>query len=724
MVEIRTPRLSPTVRPAGQVSTATASSLYEAGSAVQGVADKFSRYYEEKAAEEAELIWTQAEVDWARRFKEGAKTAKDGFTGKTMEEYDAYVADAMKTVPLRQVGNMEHNFSKYRIGLEAKALEAEAAARARARAAAKAKIRDNRGHAMLEDSSYVTFRRLSDGLPDEEKRFLLDIWKTSVLNSNDPTAIETFRRIVDDGDEFDYLLTPKEKQGVLIAIDGAQKSFAKTAIKEHEAIIDEALKQSFLTGDFSTAEYLADEMANDPALMGLGDKLADKVRENIKLKEKVHAIGNMSLEEIAQETARRAAAITDDEVKPGEAENYTDWVAALDNHKNALKNPVDYASRRNPHVRRLEIEAAQAGDDPRTPANERAVATERYFDALNEQFDLWGLPAKNRRYLRPDEAQKIASSLNAMESGMTGPTGEAMLAVWGDARTQILKELVAGGLNNFSSFQIWRYDSPQIADIMARAKNADHEENAKRYSSKTSDSDYTSLRDKFYKTLAEYEIAFGAGRGSDAQNFIQSMTDTAFKAYVNYVVAEKGTMSPEDFIKLAYPEKTLVEPNAIMILPDNVDPDMVNRKTEILLENALTDLVQNISEELRDRIAVEENREIDDNLMALFLQNGKGTFILNDDHTGVRLAYNLNGLLVPLNPEFTFQELNLYYQERTTSSELTGKIIPVYRGLDDPNLRKDVEAGKITSTTRIKVGDKEITYTPPAKGADYRKAFQ
>lgn len=711
MVEIRTPRLSPTVRPAGQASTATASSLYEAGSAVQGVADKFSRYYEEKAAEEAELIWTQAEVDWARRFKEGAKTAKDGFTGKTMEEYDAYVADAMKTVPLRQVGNMEHNFSKYRIGLEAKALEAEAAARERARAAAKAKIRENLGHALLEDPTHDNFVRFSSGQDENTQKFLFGLYADSTLNSGDRFAVEDFNSLLVDQSSYDYLITPEQELNLRKGIGKAEDAFARQDAITIGKMIDDAAANAANTGTADIEEAKAiieasylDETTKMAALAELDDRAAFG-EATFDIRDQPVSTSMEVLDTM------RATASSDADWR-----NVGIYGDAIEKHQAAMvKDMAGYVSMTDRNIAALESAAfAQTGDM-------QAEGFNYYKSAMDAKYDRMGVPEAQRRYLSKARAGGMVATFNGMENGLTGPILENHLSQWGDAKPQIMSELVAEGLNNFVSWQLWRYDDPVLNKMAAEAKNADMGQ----IKDALTPDGYTQLKEDVYgnPTVQEYIVAFGAGRPPEADRFIRNMVESAIDMFAVHQV-KNGTTSFDDFLKRAFSEKTLVEPNAIMILPDGVDSDMVNRETEFLLRNALTDLVPNISEELRDRIAVEENREIDDTVMALLLQNGRGTFILNDDGTGVRLAYNLNGLIVPLNPEFTFQELNLYSREHTAISGVTGKIIPAYRGVDDPNLRKDVEAGKITSTTRIKVGDKEIIYTPPAKGADYRKAFQ
>lgn len=231
MVDIYTPRAAPTPRAAGQVSRQPAQDLYRAGAAVQGVADQFSTYYEEKAADAAELVWTQAQVDLTRDFKERAKTAKDGFTQETLDNFDTYVEDAMTRIPPRQTDNMTQAFAKRRITLEGEALAKEAEARAVARAKQRAEIKNNRhtnaleliegGFDPAEVFNVLRFSATGDVLKDEDQLALLEVITDNALMTGDRDGLNSLKTAMVEDNKYHEFTTAEQRVAVQGEIDRA-----------------------------------------------------------------------------------------------------------------------------------------------------------------------------------------------------------------------------------------------------------------------------------------------------------------------------------------------------------------------------------------------------------------------------------------------------------------------------------------------------------------------
>jgi len=660
MVEIITPKIAPTVRPAGQVSLAPARDLKAAGAAMQGVADKFSAYYEEKASEEAELIWTQAQVDIARSFKEGSKTAGNGFTGATLKEYDAYVERTMQTVPLRQVDNMNHNFAKYRIQLEAKALEREAAARAAARAAAQAKIAENRGHAMLEDPTFENYQRLSDGLPEGERKRLFGIWSSTVMLEGDRFAHESLKGLVEDADTFKGIMSPAEEIKFRKSMKSAENRFAVEDEQATKKMLSDALAVAAHTGeaDTSVVEDFIAESYMDEATQS---EYTKQLEETIPFAEATFDIRSQPI----SESKTYLEGITAEANTAEEFKRVGMYQAALTTHMEALdKDAAGYVHALDPRMADMLADMDKIVD----PAAKQA-ALEAYSAGMDLKYTELGIAEDAPRPLLPNgRAEAIVEDFNTKENGLTGLEASAFVESWGAEKKRVMQELLSADLSPFVAAQIWRSEDNLVVDMIARAKNADRQTVADSYNAAMgSKSESTDLRTEIFNGTEEYAEAFMAGRGPDAGRFIRSLQDTAFATYMTHKV-ENGDMTVEAFLGRMFAEPIVVSDHAALIVPAGTDTAVVASKTNRLIADASDALVPFISEETRNAVSSFMNQDVDDEVMAIILHS-QGRFILNDTGDGVELSANLHGVSVPLGVEFSFTDLKALYPHMPIAPE-------------------------------------------------------
>ena len=645
MVEIRTPTLAPGARPAERISTGQASGLYQAGASMQKVADQFSQYHEEKAADAADLIWAKAQADWGRRFNEGARTATDGFTGSTLQEYDAYVDEVLPTVPERQVENMQHMFAKYRIGLEAKALEVEAAKRAEARAKARAEAQRLRELALLEEPSFANYQAISDGLKDENRRQLLGVYANAVLNGDDDMAVADFRGLLEDTDTFDQLLTADQKLDLMNGIDKYEAASAREDEALIQVMIEDATAVAANTGKRQTNDILD---AIEFSAMTDADKATyrQKVADSVLFAQDTFDIRQQPPVESAAylEDLRKEASTADDFKRVG---IYAD---ALSKHQDALRKDQAGYVQATGFATEDFFKEAMSAEDP--AAKQEAFGA--YVARMDDQYLRLGIPEGQRTYLPVGYAENMASEMNTQENGLTGVQLDQFVQSWGDNADQITQELIANGLNDFVSAQLWRPYDPLLNEMLAFAKGADMGDVKTSYEAKGEKR--ADLESNFHSAVEEYSRAFTAGRGPDAQRFMSSMAQVAIDTYMVHK-NNGGTMSEDEFLGRMFKEQVLVDPVVTMIVPEGMDPRKITAQTYALLADADDRLVPLMDQEMVSRIAAQENVEVDTEVMAAVIRSN-GTFVLNDAGDGVRLAYNMNGMTVMLTPEFTFSELN------------------------------------------------------------------
>ncbi len=130
MVEFVTPRITPTARAAGQVSSAGSQAINRLAGAAQGAANTFSDFYEKEAAIQGEQLLAEVQEEWSRTYNERAKTAGNGFTKGILNDYDQFVADKLAqqqtdaeargqaNVPERKRDEVDLAVRKYRLTLE------------------------------------------------------------------------------------------------------------------------------------------------------------------------------------------------------------------------------------------------------------------------------------------------------------------------------------------------------------------------------------------------------------------------------------------------------------------------------------------------------------------------------------------------------------------------------------------------------------------------------
>ena len=499
MVEIRTPRLAPAARPAEQVSTATATELGRLGGAMQNVADRYTAYYEEKAADNADLIWAQTQADWSRKFNETSPKAGEGYALSTLQDYDSYVDQVLPTVPMRQQENMQHMFAKYRINLEAKSLEVEAAARARKRAEDKAEARRLRGLAMLEEPTFANYQLLSDGLKDAERLNLLGVYAEAVLSSKDEFAVENFRGLLEDTDTFDGLLSADQKLGIMEGIDRVEAEQAREDADRIDQLIADATAHAANTG-----EDHSDLILEDIEYSRLDDETKAAARktvaDSVQFAQDTYNIRRQPMGE-SVEYLRELR---------NNASTEADWsrVAIYEKartaHAEAMrKDQAGYIIGTNEDTKRV-FELVQESSSP--------VVRRSFVNMMNMLYDRLGVPEAQRTYLPKATAEAMVANFNENATGLTGPQIDQYLNTWGEMSGQIEAELIAADLNDYVAAQLWRPYDPMLNEILANTKAADLDEVKARFTSEDTTA-YNTLETDIFSKLEDYHNAFTAGRG-------------------------------------------------------------------------------------------------------------------------------------------------------------------------------------------------------------------
>lgn len=649
MVEIRTPSRAPVARAAGQVSTADAATLRQLGGSMQGVADQYSAYYEQKAADNAELIWAQSQADWSRKFSESAPKAGEGYASATLKDYDAYVEGVLPDVPTRQQENMQHMFAQYRINLEAKALDAEAAGRARRRAEAKAEAARLRDLAIIEDPTYGNFATLTMGLKDEETRRTFNVMAESILTSGDRDAIEDFQFMLEENDLFDEFITPDAKLNVMGNIDRMQSAFAREDAAEIDQTISDIAANAANSGEIRAEHMnLAVEEIEFSALTD-AEKAEAKaaLRDAADTGKALYDIRNVPIGESAANLREMR----------GNAETEAEWGRVNAYAQAQAQHVKAYQADRAGYTQSIgygasaEFAAMQEAETPQ----ERADAAKAYVQHMDDQYYKMGVPDAQRTYLPKSTAENMALSFNDSTTGLTGPQMQAYLDTWGEKAPIIQQELMAAGLDDTVAAQMWRAYDPVLGQMLAQTKGSDLREVKAQFTAETTGA-YNDLEAEVYKYAEDYFAGFTAGRGADAQDFVRDMSRVAIDTIMVHE-ANGGSMDRTQILDRFFTEETVVSDRAAMIVPEDQDAARIIRQTDWLLSLRSRELADKIDPSIVAQMTGVDDAKVDREVMASVLRSN-GMFVLNSTGDGVRLGYNMGGQFIPFNVEYTFDELN------------------------------------------------------------------
>ena len=641
MVELITAQVAPSVRGAGQVSNAPAENLARLGGALQGTANNFSQYYEEKAATERELTMAQAQSDWSRTYAERARSAGSGFTEGMMADYDAYVATAMENYGAGQPGNigqrgreqLQTGFAKYRLNLEEKALQREAAARAAAAASARAETDRLRANALISDPSLLD-EYLEGANPAQRSLYIRSAMSAEVRN--DPEAV----REAVLGGRWDADLTPDQKLSFLRQ--------SESGIEQMEREVEVTLNQE--RRDFSTQmdEDAAFAMANGapPATTVVtlarleelyppaeAQEIWGQWQQTTALAHDVHVISTSTPSEISFTTSELQAAVE----KPGhtqaDVQRLNTYMSALNMRNEAItEDAAGYVigSSASVQTRLTSYGSAQGAA--------RNVTAESYINALEFEYNRLGVPDALRTWLPDNMAQSVVQSFQDMGADMVPLALRDFRQQWGDAGPAIIEQLAREGLAP-EYVEAMRYsDNPALsASIAALAGITDTELRKDLITG-----DVTVMTQDFQSALAEYRQVFEAGGNASAATIFNRTSGVAERLILSQMRrgVDSGT-AVANIMDQMFPETPLRTSSAQVLLPQGVSEFQATSSIEAAQES-LTGVVPLIHDAMpafaSEAVSYQALRD-------------RGVWLNNSDGSGVVLHYNIGGYLLPAEVE-------------------------------------------------------------------------
>ena len=442
MVELRTPTVAPIARPAGQVSNESASALARAGRAAQGVADKFTEFYEKEAAIENDLLLATMQSDWTKTFKE--RQGSRGFAKGMLTDYDSYTAKVLEGSPARGKDKLELSFQKYRIRLNDQAMAKEAAFRAAAKSRAVSAARQARGNALLSDPSLLG--EYMEGASKKDKSYFLNL-ALSAQTETDPTLVN--EQVV--GGKWDAVLSPSQKlsfmkrsKNKMDTIERQQQTKLKADQSQYVA---DVLSEGIAFTEVNGAPPPGDAMSDDTIdiISGGNAEWADAVKKKrdtaISHAEDFHAVGMASPAEIETILSDANAAVETPGDTRGDVNHLSSLIKAVSERDTAIRN--DSAG----YVIRMDQAAADQYDlyavaDPELKP-EIAQNIGAYMDVT---YDLIGVPEELRTYLSKRMALAKVNELNGSGNDVAAQALEQFLGDWSGKESAVIEQLRKEGL--------------------------------------------------------------------------------------------------------------------------------------------------------------------------------------------------------------------------------------------------------------------------------------
>ena len=641
MVELITSQVAPGVRAAGSVSNAPAEQLARLGNAVQGTANNFTQYYEEKAATERELTLAQAQSDWSRTYTERARSAGAGFTESMMADYDAYVAKAMENYGAGQPGNigmrgreqLQTAFTRYRINLEEKAMQREAAARAAAAASARAETDRLRANALLSDPSLLP--EMLEGANAAQR----SLYIRSALSAevrNDPEAV----RDAVMGGQWDADLTPEQKLSFMRLADSGVASMereAEVANNEARRSLNTQMQEDAAFAMANGAPPADSQVTLENLAAIYPPEEAQEIwgqwQQTVALANDVNTVSTATTGEINFTLSELQAAVAKPGYTEADVNRLNTYLSALSVRNEGLtEDAAGYVVNSSDSVRtRMEAYGSAEGDA-------RNVAAESYISALAFEFDRIGVPDSLRSWLPDDMAQSVVQSFQQMGADVAPQALRDFRQQWGDAGPAIIEQLSREGLAP-EYVEAMRYsDNPALSASIAGL--AGMTDTALREGLPTAD--VTVMTQDLQDALAEYRQAFEAGGDASAATIFNRTSGVAERLILSQM--RRGTdagAAVANVMGQMFPETPFNSFNANALLPEGVSEGQFGRAIDAAQE-ALEGVVP------LQHPAMPEFASAAVSQQAL---RDRGVWLNNSDGSGVVLHYNIGGYLLPAEVE-------------------------------------------------------------------------
>lgn len=666
MVEFITSQVSPTARPAGQVSRAGSQSLERLSGAVKGAADTFTEFYEKEAAIQGELVLAEIQEEWTRQYDERSRTAGAGFSQKTMADYDQFVAERLaewqqeategnqRNVPARVMDDVQLSLDKYRLRLETQSLKREAAARAAAKAAAVRAAENAKLNALIRDPSLME-EYIDGAKTEQQRRSYITTGLTATMRDNPDMVLESVM-----SGRWDHDLTPAQTQSFIkLATSGVeqQQREAEIVLRGEQARLETELTEELAFAEANGAppvdssfdvEQIRELYANDPEK---GEAVIRTYRQGVAFAETVHEVSLAAPEDIEAEVLRLQEAVRRPGDTTADVDRLNTYVSAVSARGAAIREDgAGYVQGAVDTVQRI-YELHSDAEDVET----KAIIAGNYVGALNMQYDQIGVPAELRTILPASAVTETVTMLNGLGSDVAAQALAQLRDSWGDAAPMVIAQLERGGLAKEYVVAMRHADNPGLSQAIVNLA-------PQTLADLKSGLETTSIRDfneELNASMAEYRTAFEFGGGPAAAETFNKNFEVAQKLGLSLIRggADASTAAAR-VVEQMFPESVISGNNENLILPSGLDDTTIGRGMDFLRSE----------EQLRewDVAPIDDPRFPDfaDLEVTLSAASRSGIWVNDSTGQGAQLMIGVDGYYIPLMRQdgtpysFGFEEIN------------------------------------------------------------------
>ena len=662
-VDFITPRLSPTARAAGQVSTAGAEATKRLARAAQQTANNFTEFWEKEAAQQGELLLAEIQEEWGRTYNERAKQAGRGFSKSIMADFDEFkekrlseyreqaAASGQRNVPERNREDLNLALDKYRLRLETKSMQREAAAIAAAKARAVARARRAKLNALISDPGLLQEYLETSKSPKERSDYVRTALGMQVRE--DPKGV--MDQVM--GGQWDADLSPSQKMSFIkLADSGIARQEREEAVQlraaqgAFEAELNEEIAYAEANGappvDSAFDETdIADMYRDDPAR---GAEVSDGYKQAIEFAETINRVSMQSPEMVQLDVERLQRKVQEPGNTPDDVKRLNTYLTAVSERNNQIRDDAAaYVQGKSDGTRAI-YEAIPEADPEMVP-----VLSENYVRGLEASYDRLGVPAELRTILPDEDAAAQVAQFNAMGSDVAAAALNEYASNWGAAAPRVLAQLDKAGLAPEYTVAMRHADNPGLQQEivnLATVSRADLTTGLPTISVKDAGVALT-------EGLQEYRQTFEFAGGGDAQISMNKQYDVADKLTLDLIRrGAEPDEAAERVIKQMFPETPVTGNNERYILPSNLSTTAIGQGIdELMSEEALRGNILPIDDPRFPDFA-----DLD---VTISQASRSGIWVNNSDGDGLQLMMSFDGYLIQvLRPDetpynFTFQEI-------------------------------------------------------------------
>jgi hypothetical protein len=663
MVDIRTPRITPSARAAGRVSSAGSQATKNLANAAAGAADTFTEFYEKEAAIQGDLLLAEVQEEWNRTYNDRAKQAGAGFAKSILGDFDkfrqekiaAYQAEAAErgqaNVPKRAEQEVNAALDKYRMRLETKSIAREAAARAAAKRAAASKARRLKLNALISDPSMLP--EYLEGAKTAGERNDYITTAMGMVVRDDP------QRVLDEvmSGKWDADISPSQKKSFIKLADSGiariereNEAIAKNMQNAFEGELEEELAFAQANGALPVDSSFDEERIDDLYSMNpeRGAEVKARFKEGVEFAETMHTVSTATPEQLEMEAIKLQEKVATPGNTKTDVKRQQQFVSAVQERNTAIQN--DAASYVGGNV---DVVGEMFGIVESAPPETQALAARNYARNLEFQYDRLGVPDEFRNVLPNDAAANTVAQFNEMGSDVAAQALSDYVNTWGDAAPRVIEQLDKAGLAKEYTVAMRHTDNPGLSQALVNLAAVDTTELTQGLPTAM----VTDTRNELAETMVEYRQAFEFAGGGGAQETMNKHYEVSEKFALDLV---RRGVDPSDAVERAttqmFPETVVQENNGQYILPVGLDESAVrNGADELMDREVLTGAIA----------AVNDPRFPDFADMDVTLSSASraGIWVNNSTGDGLQLMLSLNGYLLPVQtPEgepygFTFSEL-------------------------------------------------------------------